>query len=140
MHAYNIADYFITYIRTFGPLCRFAFRHGDRSGSDTTFRTGFCVPVGDVCSTRRLATVPGTSLLKVPPHIEAATRDDGAEVFCAFAAESIETLSSLERQPKNAMRSRDKTHWAWTGPEAPKLLFFMFSRRRQNHNRQALFF
>ena len=39
---------------------------------------------------RRFAPLPDTSLLAVPPHVEAAALDDGAEVFCALVVETVQ--------------------------------------------------
>ena len=92
MHTYihansNATNHYSTYIRTFGALRRFN-PAVDRAGS--TRRFGFVSLFPSMtCAQTGLSALPDNSLLTAPPHIEAAPRDDGAEVGGALAAESI---------------------------------------------------
>ena len=78
-----------TCMHSFRPRIRFGSRLADRAWYNTTFRIRLGVSVRAVCSTQCFSTLPGTSLLTVRPRIEAATRDDGAEVFGVLGAELI---------------------------------------------------
>ena len=124
INAYNNNNHFITYMHHFGPLIRFPSGRFPQTGSGTTFRNRFGVPVRDMCLKQRFRSPPVASLLAMPSHIDSAIWTKGLR----FLVLSLQKRSagSSGRPPKNTTLTKAKTHLVRPGQGPRKLCFICF--------------
>ena len=133
MHTYRrIIISLHTYI-TFGPLPRFVHRLGARAGFNTILTTRFGLPVRTHVLKRRFGPPVYTSLFGVPPRPHSAPLGEGAVVFGALAAETVQNGLFFEAAAEKDVASEAQNPPAPGGPGASQTFCFQVFLNNETH-------